>query len=96
MTSKFFVSALAGVALFSLHSNASAETPLERGTYLMTSIVACGNCNTQKGPIGDIPGMELAGMFPFEKTPSFDANAPNITPDPETGIGNWTDEQIIA
>ena len=35
-------------------------------------------------------------MAPFEKTPGFDANAPNITPDPETGIGNWTDEQIIA
>ena len=30
------------------------------------------------------------------KTPGFDANAPNITPDKETGIGNWTDAQIIA
>ena len=74
----------------------SAETLLERGTYLMQSIVACGNCHTPKGPNGEIPGMELAGMSPFEKTPAFDANAPNITPDKETGIGNWTDEQIIA
>ncbi|MDG2270031.1 MAG: c-type cytochrome [Alphaproteobacteria bacterium] len=96
MTSKFFTSALAGAALLALHGMASAETPLERGTYLMESIVACGNCHTPKGPTGDIPGMELAGMAPFEKTPGFDANAPNITPDPETGIGNWTDEEIIA
>ena len=75
---------------------ATAETLLERGTYLMQSIVACGNCHTPKGPNGDIPGMELAGMAPFEKTPAFDANAPNITQDKETGIGNWTDAQIIA
>jgi len=96
MTSKIIKSAFAGVALLTLQGIASAETPLERGTYLMESIVACGNCHTPKGPDGEIPGMELAGMAPFEKTPGFDANAPNITPDPETGIGNWTDEQIIA
>ncbi len=96
LTSKLISSALAGVALLAWHGVANAETPLERGTYLMQSIVACGNCHTPKGPKGEIPGMELAGMAPFEKTPGFDANAPNITPDPETGIGTWTDEQIIA
>jgi len=96
MTSKLISSAFAGVALLAWHGVANAETPLERGTYLMQSIVACGNCHTPKGPKGEIPGMELAGMAPFEKAPGFDANAPNITPDPETGIGTWTDEQIIA
>ena len=25
----------------------------------------------------------------------FTAVAPNITPDPDTGIGKWTDEQIF-
>ena len=43
-------------------SSSRAETPLERGTYLMLSIVACGNCHTPKGPQGDVPGMELAGL----------------------------------
>ncbi|MEH6753644.1 MAG: cytochrome c [Alphaproteobacteria bacterium] len=96
MTLKMFLLALVSVACIAIYSAASAETPLERGTYLMESVVACGNCHTPKGPTGDVPGMELAGMAPFEKTPGFDANAPNITPDKETGIGNWTDEQIIA
>lgn len=96
MTLKIVLLALVSVACIAIYSAASAETPLERGTYLMQSVVACGNCHTPKGPTGDIPGMELAGMAPFEKTPGFDANAPNITPDKETGIGNWTDEQIIA
>ena len=37
--------------------------------------------------------MEYAGNFVIED-PGFRAYAPNITPDPETGIGNWTDEEI--
>jgi mono/diheme cytochrome c family protein len=74
---------------------ARGETPLERGTYLMRSIVACGNCHTQNTPQGPMPGMELAGGTRFDE--SFGtAYAPNITPDKETGIGNWSDAQIVA
>ena len=72
-----------------------AETPLERGTYLMRSIVACGNCHTLKGPdFKALTDQELAGGFVIE-APVFRAVGSNITPDPETGIGAWTDEQII-
>ena len=71
---------------------AAAETLLERGAYLMNSIVACGNCHTHK--FGPMQGVELAGGFPFNEEP-FDAYASNITPDRETGIGRWTDAQII-
>lgn len=90
--------ALASLGILSAVSlmPASAETLLERGTYLMNSIVACGNCHTPKGPKGDLPGLELAGMAPFFETSEFTANAPNITPDKDTGIGTWTDRQIIA
>ena len=56
------VGLLAVAVLSAIAGSASAETPLERGTYLMKSIVACGNCHTPKGPKGEIPGMELAGM----------------------------------
>jgi mono/diheme cytochrome c family protein len=77
-----------------LSGAAIAETPLERGTYLMQSIVACGNCHTPKGPNGELPGMELAGGFKFDEPP-FTAYASNITPDKDTGIGNWTDAQLI-
>ena len=65
---------------------AQAQTPLERGTYLMSSIVACGNCHTQNTPQGPRPGMELAGGTKFDEAFGV-AYAPNITPDPETGIG---------
>jgi mono/diheme cytochrome c family protein len=76
-------------------SSAAAETPVERGKYLMSSIVACGNCHTPKGPNGKaIAGKELSGGNPIV-SPIFQAIPGNITPDKETGIGNWTDDQIV-
>ena len=90
-----FAGAVALAAL-AVASGAAAETPLERGTYLMKSIVACGNCHTPQGPNGPLPGMELAGGLVFDESPAFVAVAPNITPDVQTGIGSWSDAQIIA
>lgn len=74
---------------------ATAETLLQRGAYLMNGVVACGNCHTPKGPDGKaIAGQEMAGGFTID-TPVFRAVAPNITPDKETGIGSWSDQEII-
>jgi mono/diheme cytochrome c family protein len=67
---------------------------LERGRYLVQGIVACGNCHTPQGPNGPVPGQEMAGGMVFEE-PVFRAVASNITPDRETGIGAWTDAQLI-
>jgi mono/diheme cytochrome c family protein len=61
----------------------------------MNSIVACGNCHTMQGPEGPV-GPELAGRTePIEEPGVFNAYPDNITPDPQTGIGNWTDEELI-
>jgi mono/diheme cytochrome c family protein len=67
---------------------------IERGKYLMESVVACGNCHFARGPQGQ-PLFEkgLSGGMVFDEAP-FRAVAPNITPDPETGIGKWTDAQL--
>ncbi len=74
-------------------SSAVAETPLERGAYLMRGIVACGNCHTAKG--GPMAQHELAGGFQMKEGP-IDAVTPSLTPDKETGIGNWTDAQLMV
>lgn len=74
----------------------SAETPLERGAKLMKGIVACGNCHTPQTPDGPDRSRELAGGPPIVEPGVFKAFAPNITPDTETGIGSWTDAQIIT
>ena len=85
------LAALAASAAFP----AGAQTPAERGRYLVESIVACGNCHTPKNPDGsERRDMSLAGGFIIE-APPFTAVASNITPDRETGIGQWTDQQIV-
>lgn len=78
----------------SLVAPAEAETPLERGRYLMQSIVACGNCHTPQTPNGPEPGKEFAGQKVMDD-PGLLAWAPNITPDKETGVGAWTDDELI-
>src|SRR5215469_18119831 len=89
------VLAVVSATAFGPRTSLAAEPPLERGTYLMTSIVACGNCHTPKGPNGKaIAGKELSGGNPIV-APVFQAIPGNITPDKETGIGNWTDDQIV-
>ncbi len=84
--------ASAVISATAMGADAQSSKLLERGTYLMNSIVACGNCHTTQGPQ---LGPELAGGTIF-KEGFGEAIAPNITPDKETGIGNWTDVQIIA
>ena len=73
----------------------ATEGQQERGAYLVNSIVACGNCHTPKGPDGHaLADQELSGRFMVD-LPGIHAVAPNITPDNDTGIGKWTDEQIV-
>ncbi|MFA6265603.1 MAG: cytochrome c [Pseudolabrys sp.] len=48
----------------------------------------CYACHTEKG------GAPMAGGPPLA-TPFGTFYAPNITPDPDTGIGKWTDEDFI-
>jgi len=91
------VSLLAAVLLqFTMVADASAQNQsrLERGRYLMSSVAACGNCHTPRGPDGaPLPDRELSGGPPVKDQP-FDAYPSNITPDKETGIGKWTDAQL--
>ena len=72
-----------------------ADAQLDRGAYLVRGLAACGNCHTPKDADGKaIANQELAGGFVIE-APAFRAVASNITPDRETGIGTWTDDQIV-
>jgi len=80
---------------FTPHAPAPAVAPTEgaaRGAYLVNAVSACGDCHTPKNPDGS-PDMSkfLAGAFSPDT-----GVAPNITPDQETGIGGWTDEQIAT
>ena len=80
--------------LLAIPGSAIAETPAQRGDYLVNTIMACGNCHTPRDAEGrPIAGEALSGGLTFN-TPAFVATAPNITPDAETGIGSWSDAEI--
>src|SRR5579864_766182 len=83
----FFIAALA------LAGAAYADTPVERGSYLVNTIMTCGNCHSPKGPPDVVAGKDFSGGLRFDEPP-FDVTAPNITPDKETGIGAWSAADI--
>jgi mono/diheme cytochrome c family protein len=85
---------VACVVLLVTSGGAMAESPAERGGYLVNTIMACGNCHTPRDTDGKtIPEKAFSGGMIFT-TPAFIATAPNITPDVETGIGSWSDAEI--
>ena len=89
--------AAASLAALAIAAPASAETPVERGAYL-AHIMHCGGCQhtgaftpqpNQETPLaGSDIGFEMPGMGVFYP--------PNLTPDKETGLGTWSDAEIIA
>jgi mono/diheme cytochrome c family protein len=92
---------LAGVAAIAaataLPLRVHAESPVERGHYLVV-VAGCNDCHTpgfffgkpdmDKYLGGSDVGFEIPGLGVF--------NGRNITPDKETGIGAWTDEQVVT
>jgi mono/diheme cytochrome c family protein len=90
-----FRGALAAAALVAAATAAWAQqAPAERGKYLVTSILTCQNCHTPRGPGGVLNlDRDLSSGLSWDEPP-FKVTASNITPDKETGIGNWSDADI--
>ena len=93
---------LAGRALvvalssLSLPALAGGGDPV-RGAYL-ASIMHCNGCHTPRGPEG-APIMERflqGGTVGFEIPGLGIYFPPNLTGDAETGLGRWTDAEIVA
>ncbi len=83
---------------------ATKETPppaapvsgVARGEYLVRAVVHCGQCHTSRSALTMALDNSrfLAGNQ--KKTGPEGQAAPNITPDQDTGIGSWTEEQIVT
>jgi mono/diheme cytochrome c family protein len=78
-------------------SKAAADPQTERGKYLV-SLGGCIDCHTpgyflgkpdfSRALGGSEVGFEIPGLGVF--------HGPNLTPDKETGLGNWTPNEIVA
>jgi mono/diheme cytochrome c family protein len=69
---------------------AESGDPVSRGAYL-TAIAGCGACHSD----AKRKSQPFAGGAVL-KTPFGDFYAPNITPDPERGIGRWSDADFLG
>lgn len=96
-----FTKALAAASLFALAAAAppaqADEAQIARGGYLV-SVSGCNDCHTAGYFFGK-PDMEryLAGSDVAFEIPGLGAFVgPNLTSDPETGLGNWTAAEIVT
>jgi len=79
---------------FSRFSKSPAKAPqsgIERGRYLVEHVALCVDCHTPRNFMG-VPNrsLYLAGA----KKGPLGEEIPNITPDKETGIGDWSRNDI--
>lgn len=74
-----------------------ADDAVDRGRYI-AAIAGCGDCHTPGHFLGQPDmaralggsevGFEIPGMGVFY--------GPNLTPDPETGLGTWSEAEIVT
>jgi len=97
MNVKAIAAAFAAACLPFASSLAADPTAIARGKYLVT-VASCHDCHTPGYFLGkpdmarylggsDV-GFELPGLGVF--------HGPNLTPDKATGLGAWTDAQVVA
>ena len=72
---------------------------LQRGQYLVNQVMACGACHTSRATgntfmEGEQTDLFLAGGNTYEDRAGR-TYVPNITPDVETGIGSWSDDEVL-
>ncbi len=76
----------------------STPARLARGRYLANSVSGCFFCHSEhdwKSPGAPVIESKIGAgqVFPLEGLPGT-VVPPNITPDPETGAGTWSDDQL--
>jgi len=74
----------------------SPDDTVAYGQYMVTA-AGCGDCHTPMDDRGQpLPGMTLAGGFEFRHPQlGYRVRSANITPDADTGIGQWTQAQFV-
>jgi mono/diheme cytochrome c family protein len=83
-----------GAAAWLVAAGAHAETLVERGSYLVNAVMVCDGCHTPRNKSGFVMAKRFSGGSQVWDTPAYTVRGSNITPDPETGIGTWSDEEI--
>jgi mono/diheme cytochrome c family protein len=97
----FFVAALLFAAMGSINTSSKANSMdpkskrVARGEYL-TTVMGCNDCHTP-GALYGSPDFKrrFAGSEVGWKSPAGVIYAANLTPDAETGLGKWSEQDIV-
>jgi cytochrome c553 len=82
----------AQVPLPSLAPSAGGDASVARGEYIVRNVAVCGSCHSADEHNPDGP---LSGGREFRDWRIGIARASNLTPDRETGLGTWSDAEIV-
>lgn len=64
-----------------------------RGAYLAEAAAHCGECHTPRGAFG---GIKTELRYAGTRDGPDDSVVPNITPDKKTGIGKWSQGELVT
>jgi mono/diheme cytochrome c family protein len=76
----------------SFEPDASRDAQWNRGAYLTTSLGHCAECHSPRTWTG---GLDRDRLYAGTAEGPGGELVPNITPDPETGIGRWDEDEIF-
>jgi mono/diheme cytochrome c family protein len=71
----------------------AASERINRGAYLVEGPGHCGACHSPRNEIGGIIASRALSGGP---APEGKGTIPNITPDAETGIGSWSEDDLVT
>jgi cytochrome c553 len=90
---------IAPTSVPSVSRGSNNSVTLEQGRYLVESVTICFECHSERDfskPGWPIPaGRVGSGRILWGEGSANQVVAPNITPDVATGIGGWSDEEIV-
>jgi mono/diheme cytochrome c family protein len=75
----------------------STPDRLARGSYLVNQAMSCGACHSTRDSMlsGERADLYLAGSVFDLPSEGWKFWVPNLTPDVETGLGGWSDDEIM-
>ncbi|MGD9541987.1 c-type cytochrome [Methylocystis sp.] len=94
--SSHFAMPIALLAFWPVSAPVNAAADIERGRYLVEALTACDNCHTARGPAGYDLSRRFSGGAQTFSGATYVVRGSNISPDVETGVGAWTDQELRA
>jgi mono/diheme cytochrome c family protein len=70
----------------------SKSAEINRGGYIVQAFSHCGECHTPRNKLG---GIDKAMAYAGNLDGPDGEKVPNITPDPDTGVGKWSDGELF-